>query len=254
MQTSPSSVLVASFSLQRTDTFGAAVQHERAPRGQPRRRNSSLATRSSPPPLYHGGPGQEGLDPRTTTLCCNAATAGYHHHTPLMSRRPLGDLCWTTSREPRENGSTRTTNDSVPSSTTQPEEDPSGGPEEQEPDSAASSTLPLSSSSPDVLGPRCSPRPPPTGTSLLSQIGGLPFGTLPSAGTTLADLQCAGPAAVPLLRGPFTLMPRPLLWWPLSEGECSLAKENFCYLGRLCMLLEAKLRSPQDETSSYSVK
>ncbi|CAN7943771.1 unnamed protein product, partial [Ixodes hexagonus] len=113
--------------------------------------------------------------------------------------------------------------DAVPSSTTQPEEEQVGS---DDLDSGASSTAPRSTCSPELASTAAAAaarRSPPTSglassSSLLSP--GLPLGTLPSS-AALSDLQAAGAAAhsaLPFLRGPLTLLPRPLLWWPLAEG------------------------------------
>ncbi|CAN7943749.1 unnamed protein product, partial [Ixodes hexagonus] len=111
--------------------------------------------------------------------------------------------------------------DAVPSSTTQPEEEQVGS---DDLDSGASSTAPRSTCSPELASTAAAARrsPPTSGlassSSLLSP--GLPLGTLPSS-AALSHLQAAGAAAhsaLPFLRGPLTLLPRPLLWWPLAEG------------------------------------
>ncbi|CAN7996703.1 unnamed protein product [Ixodes pacificus] len=111
--------------------------------------------------------------------------------------------------------------DAVPSSTTQPEEEQVGS---EDLDSGASSAAPRSTCSPELATTAAAARrsPPTSGpassSSLLSP--GLPLGTLPSS-AALSELQAAGTAAhsaLPFLRGPLTLLPRPLLWWPLAEG------------------------------------
>ncbi|KAH8040686.1 hypothetical protein HPB51_012001 [Rhipicephalus microplus] len=112
------------------DRFGnEAVQHERAPRGQPRRRLRS--------PMCHGPVVGGDVPP----LCCPAPP-------PLVS--PLRDLCWSAPREPAEPAAARTTagsarkernhtvratssTDAVPSSTTEE----ANGIDDQAPDSAS---------------------------------------------------------------------------------------------------------------------
>ncbi|KAG0411335.1 hypothetical protein HPB47_011545 [Ixodes persulcatus] len=105
-------------------------------------------------------------------------------------------------------------------------------------DSGASSAAPRSTCSPELATTSAAARrsPPTSGpaassSSLLSP--GLPLGTLPSS-AALSELQAAGAAAhsaLPFLRGPLTLLPRPLLWWPLAEGvQETAAKLLFCSL------------------------
>ncbi|CAN8021144.1 unnamed protein product, partial [Ixodes persulcatus] len=120
--------------------------------------------------------------------------------------------------------------DAVPSSTTQPEEEQVGS---EDLDSGASSAAPRSTCSPELATTSAAARrsPPTSGpaassSSLLSP--GLPLGTLPSS-AALSELQAAGAAAhsaLPFLRGPLTLLPRPLLWWPLAEGMSWRAREQ----------------------------
>ncbi|KAK8787745.1 hypothetical protein V5799_022479 [Amblyomma americanum] len=168
-----------------------AVQHERAPRGQPRRRLRSPAT------LCHGaGVGDSGVPP----LCCPAP--------PLVS--PLRDLCWSAAREPTEPA--RTTADAVPSSTT---EEANGG-DDQAPDSASTQRPGIASPPPPHggIGPALASESSASSASLPSAAG-LPPELVGGHPASLADLPGS---TLPFLRGPIAMLPRPLLWWPLSEG------------------------------------
>ncbi|XP_037563687.2 nuclear receptor subfamily 2 group E member 1-like [Dermacentor silvarum] len=188
-----------------------AVQHERAPRGQPRRRLRSPAA------MCHGPVGGGDVPP----LCCPAPP-------PLVS--PLRDLCWGAPREPAEPATARITADAVPSSTTEE----ANGVDDQAPDSASAQRPGIASPPvlPGGLGPALASESSASSASLPSAAGlppELAGAHQAAAAASLADLQGAG--GLPFFRGPIAMLPRPLLWWPLSEGvQETAAKLLFCSL------------------------
>ncbi|XP_077553662.1 uncharacterized protein LOC144168583 [Haemaphysalis longicornis] len=191
----------------------AAVQHERAPRGQPRRRVRS-------PALCHG----VGDVPPPPPLCCPAA----YPAPPLVS--PLRDLCWAAAgggREPTtEPARTTAGADAVPSSTTEE----ASGVDDQEPDSASTQRPGTSSPPHGGLATGLASGGESSGSS-----AGLPSGLPPHLGgghpAALLAAELQGASALPFFRGPIAMLPRPLLWWPLSEGvQETAAKLLFCSL------------------------
>ncbi|KAH6937820.1 hypothetical protein HPB50_004201 [Hyalomma asiaticum] len=145
--------------------------------------------------------------------------------------------------------------DAVPSSTTEE----ANGVDDQSPDSASTQRpgVPSPSAPPGGLGPALASESSASSASLPSAAGLPPelAGVHPAAAASLADLQ--GAAGLPFFRGPIAMLPRPLLWWPLSEGVESAAGEGGTAAGGLRGLQAvreavARLTALQTDAAEYS--
>ncbi|KAL1430085.1 hypothetical protein MTO96_015564 [Rhipicephalus appendiculatus] len=135
----------------------------------------------------------------------------------------------STNKERNHTVTAISSTDAVPSSTTEE----ANGIDDQAPDSASTQRPGVTSPSvpPGGLGPALASESSASSASLPSAAGLPPelAAVHTAAAASLADLQ--GAAGLPFFRGPIAMLPRPLLWWPLSEGvQETAAKLLFCSL------------------------